>query len=184
VSRLELGPVVRSRLNGSFQLVEFENERSQEIDQLASLAKQQQVILDPAVYAGLPEHTIDVQQPNLLWPALSMVDGLLRTVLSTNVVAIHSLQVPLALTNSPYEPPARWTEIPIQIEFTAPAPGVLRILQSLPLRPEEARAAGLPPLPASKAPLFLDGLILKKQAPAKPDELRVWLRLVGFVYHE
>lgn len=184
ISRLELGPAVRSRLNSSFQLVEYENERSQEIDQVAALAKQQQVAVDPAVYSGLPDYTVDVQQPNLLWPALSFADGFLRTALSTNVVAIHSLQVPLTLTNGFNDALTRWTEVPLQVEFTAPAAGVLRILQSLPLRPEEARAAGLPALPASKVPLFIDGLILKKQSPDKPDELRVWLRLVGFVYHE
>lgn len=184
INRLELGPAVRSRLNAPFQLVEYENERSQEIDQLSAMAKDQKVTLDPAVLAGLPDYTVDVLQPNLLWPALSLADGLLRTVLSSNAVALHSLQVPLLLTNSFADAPSHWTEVPMQVEFTAPAPGLLRILQSLPLRAEEARAAGLPPLPGNKAPLFIDGLILKKQSPDKPDELRVWLRLVGFVYRE
>ena len=184
LSRLELGPTVRARMNAPFQLVDYENERSQEMDQLARLAKQQQVTIEPAVYAGLPEHTVDVQQPPLLWAALSFADGLLRTALSSNVLALHSLQVPLALTNSLTDSPARWIEVPLQFEFTASAAGALRLLQSLPLRPEEAHAAGLAELPPDKAPLFLDGLILKKQSPEKPDELRVWLRLVGFVSRE
>jgi hypothetical protein len=184
ITRLELGPMVRARMSAPFQLVDYENERSQELDQLARLAKEQQVSLDPAVLAGLPEHTVDVQQPSLLWAALSFTDGLLRTALSSNVVALLSLQVPLALTNSPTDTPARWTEIPLQLEFTASAAGALRLLQSLPLRPEEASAAGMRELPANKAPLFLDGLILKKQSPDRPDELRVWLRLVGFVSRE
>jgi hypothetical protein len=54
----------------------------------------------------------------------------------------------------------------------------------LPLRADELRAAGLPEAPVDKPPLFVDRLIIRKQSPDKPDEVRVWLRVVGFVLRE
>ena len=38
--------------------------------------------------------------------------------------------------------------------------------------------------PPDKPALFIDRLIIKKQAPEKPDEVRVWMRLIGFVLRE
>jgi hypothetical protein len=183
-ARLEPGAAVRAHMNAPFQDVEYKIERSERMDDLDKLASQQHVTINPAVFAGFPENTVDVKQPALLWAALSLVNGLLTTALSSNVVAIDSLQVPLALTNvSPVaaDSTGQWTEVPIQLEFRASVAGTVRLLRSLPLRADEARAASLPRVPADKAPLFIDGLILKKEAPEKPGEVRVWLRAVGFV---
>jgi hypothetical protein len=184
-TRLELGPSVRARLNAPFQLVEYENERSMLVDSLIRLAREQQITIEPAVLNGLPEHTADMQQPALLWAALSLVDHLLTGALHARVAALHSLEVPLSLTNAPAsEGAGRWAEIPLQIEFTAPATAAARLLQSLPLRADEIRAAGLPETKPDKPPLFIDRLAIRKQSPDKPDEVRVWLRLTGFVFRE
>ena len=59
-----------------------------------------------------------------------------------------------------------------------------KLLQCLPLRPEEIRAAGLPEAPADKPALFIDRLVVQKQSPDKPDEVHVWLRAVGYVLRE
>ncbi len=185
IARLELGSSVRSRLNAPFQLVEYENERSKLMDNLTKLAKEQQVTLEPAVLEGLPEDTADMQQPALLWAALSMVDNLLTGALRVQVSRLQSLEVPLILTNSAAsEQAGRWTEIPMQLEFTAPAAAAERFIQGLPLRADEIRAAGLPPTSPDKPPLFIDRLAIRKQSADKPDEVRVWLRLIGFVYRE
>jgi hypothetical protein len=120
-----------------------------------------------------------------LWPALSLTDDLLATAIGCKVIAIHSLEVPLAMTNSPGpEAYGRWDQIPLQIEFTASADSAARFLQSLPLRPEELHAAGLPAASPDKVPLFIDRLIVKKQLPEKQDEVRVWLQAMGFVFRE
>src|ERR1051326_2431272 len=99
--RLDPGPVVRARLNAPFELVDYQNERSKEVDDLARLAKQKEVAVEPAVYAGFPEHTAEITQPRLLWPALAMADGFMRTAIQCKVAAVHTLSVPLALTNFP-----------------------------------------------------------------------------------
>jgi hypothetical protein len=184
-ARLELSPSVRSNMSAPFQLVVYQDERSQQMDDLARLAKQNQVTIDPAVFTGFPEHTAETRQPALLWAALSLVQSLLSTALQCKVGVIHSLDVPLVLTNAPpTNAPLPVAEIPLQVELTGSAGSLLRLLQYLPLRPEEARASGLPEVRPDKAPLFIDGLILRKQSPDKPDEVRVALRAVGFVLRE
>ena len=120
-----------------------------------------------------------------LWAALSLVDSLLTTALQCGVSGIHSLEVPVALTNEPpASTPAAVIEIPLQIELTASAASLLKLLQNLPLRADEMRATGLVEGLTNKAPLFIERLIMKKQSPDKPDEVRVSLRAVGFVLRE
>jgi hypothetical protein len=172
-------------MNAPFQYVDYENERSKQMDELTKLAKQQQVSIAPAVLAGFPENTADVKQPALLWAALSFIDGLLTTALQCQVGAIHSLQMPLALTNAPVAVEGEaLAEIPIQVDLTGTEPAVAKLLQLLPLRGDELKAAGQVQGPADKAPLFIDRLIIRKQSPDKPDEVRVSLRVVGFVLRE
>ena len=184
-ARLQLDSPLRARMNGPFELVEYQNERSKEVDELGSLAKQQQVVVEPAVFAGFPEHTADVRQPALLWAALSAIDGLLRTAFQCKISAVHSLSAPLALTNAP---PAngseRLAEIPLEVEFTGSTASAIRLLQCLPLRAEEIRAAGLADAPTNKPVMFVDRLVMRKQSPDKPDEVRMSLRAVGFVLRE
>jgi hypothetical protein len=184
-ARLELGPALRAKLSAPFQLVDYENDRSKQMEELRRSATNHQATVEPAVFAGFPEHTADVKQPVLLWAELTLIDGLLASALQCKVAVIHELSVPLSLTNAPV--PAGSTDlvgIPVEVEFTAPVASVTRLLHSLPLRADELRAAGLPEAPADKPPLFVDRLVVKRQTPDKPDEVRVWLRVVGFVLRE
>jgi hypothetical protein len=184
-ARLELDASLRSKLDAPFQLVEYQNERSQEIDSLVKLAKQQGVTVEPSALAGLPEHTVDIMQPELLWAALSVADGLLTTALQCKVTAIHSLDAPVTLTNAPtVTGAASLAELPFRLELTGPVQNVARFLQTLPLRGAEARVAGLPDVPVAKPPIFVERLVMKKQTPERPDEVWVSLSAVGFVYRE
>jgi len=184
--RLELSPSLQNKLTTPFQLIDYQNERSKQMDELDRQAKEQKTSIDPAVFAGFPEHTADTVEPVLLWPALSMTYDLLDMALKCKVAAVHSLEVPLGITNSlaSADPAGRWSEIPIQIEFSAPAENAAKLIQSLPMRAEEIRAAGLPEAPAGKTPLFIDRLVIRKQTPEKQDEVRVWVRVVGFVLRD
>jgi hypothetical protein len=185
IARLELAAPMRARMNGSFELVDYENERSKAMDDLSRLAKQQQVTIEPAVLAGFPEHTADMRQPGMLWAALALADGLLRSAIQCKIATIHTLEMPLILTNAPLANNSEsLAEIALQVEFTGPAGNVSRLLQSLPLRGDEIRAAGLAESPLDKPALFIDRLLLKKQSPEKPDEVRVALRVIGFVLRE
>ena len=184
-ARFELGHELRARMNARFRNAEFEKDRGKKMDELSNLAKQQQVVLEPAVLDGFPEYTSDVQQRALLWPALSLVDGLLVTAVQCKVTAIQALESTLGLTNvPPPEATGRLAQIPLQLEVSGPAASVLRLIQGLPLRGEELRAAGFTNAPPDKLPLLLDRLIIKKQSPDKTDEVRAALRVVGFVFQE
>src|SRR6266481_1805412 len=185
-ARLELSAAVRGKMSQPrFENYDYSRSRIEQIDDTSSLTKQCQVTVDPAVFAGFPEYTTEMKQPMFLWAALSLVDSLLTTALQCRVSVIHSLEVPVALTNEPpASTPAPVIEIPLQIEMTGSAASLLKLLQNLPLRADEMRAAGFVEGVTNKAPLFIERLIMKKQAPDKPDEVRVSLRAVGFVLRE
>lgn len=180
LGRMEIADALNDSLNQSFQLLEYQNRRGKEVEDVSRLAAQKKVAIDPAVFAGYPDFTFETRQPELLWAALAYIDALLRTAIQTQVGAIHYLDAPVALTNSPPFGP-HWAEIPIQVEFTATGANALRFLQALPLRTEEAQAAGYKEIPADKPPLFIDRLVIRKQSPSKPDEVRVYVRVIGFV---
>ncbi len=185
-ARLELSAAVRGKMSQPrFENYDYSRSRIEQIDDTSSLAKQCQVTVDPAVFAGFPEYTTEMKQPMFLWAALSLVDSLLTTALQCRVTAIHSLEVPVVLTNEPpANIPAPMIEIPLQIELTGSSASLLKLLQNLPLRTDEMRTAGLAQTLTNKAPLFIDRLMMKKQSPDKPDEVRVSLRAVGFVMRE
>lgn len=185
IGRLQLAPLVRARIQNDFQLVDYENERGKQLEDLSKLAKQQKVTIAPAVFGGFPEHTADVKQPALLWAALALTDGLLRTAIQCQLTAIHSLGVTPVLTNAaPTNGFERLVAMPVQIEFTSSAASAGSFLQCLPLRAEEIQAAGLLKAPVEKPVLFIDRLLVQKQSPEKPDDVHVWLRVVGLVLRE
>lgn len=185
LARLDPGPTVRKRMQAGFVIMEYETERIQEKVELSNLAEQQHAAVEPAVFDGFPEYTADVKQPPLLWAALSLTENLIRTALQCKVTAIRSLEVPPVFTNAlPTNATERLAEIPLLVEFTASAASAAQLVQCLPLRADEIRAAGLPEAPPDKLPLFVDRLIIQKQSPEKPDEVRVCLRAVGFVLRE
>jgi len=183
-ARIDLAPAVKGRLNAPFQLVDYENERSKEMDDLRHLADKEKVPMEAAVFNGFPEHTIDVKRPELLWASLSAVDGLLRTAIEAKVSTIHSLETTMLSTNIPVSTSDRLAELPIEIELTGSADTVGKVLAALPLRGEEMRSFGFPEPPLEKPPLYIDRIIIRKQAPEKPDEVRVFMRLVAFVMRD
>jgi len=180
-ARLELSPAVRKKMNDPFQLVDYQAERSKQLEETSKLAKECQVTLEQPVFAGFPEHTADIKQPAFLWAALSLVENLLATAMQCKVAVIHSLEVPLVLTN---ELSAPVTEVALQIELTGSADSLLKLLQNLPLRADEMRSAGLPQARPDKAPLFIERILMRKQSPDKLDEVRLSVRAVGFVLRE
>ncbi len=184
-ARLDPGAALRARMSEPFRLVDYQNELSKQIDEMAQQAKLRQITIDPVVYEGFPQHRIEITEPNLLWGALRLTEDLVNTAVLCNVSAIHWLAVPVTFTNAPTsEPPSRWAEVPITFEFTSSSAAAARLLQSLPLRVDELKAAGLPESSPEKGVLYIDRLLIKRQGPDKTDEVRVWLRAIGFVMRE
>jgi hypothetical protein len=184
-ARFELPPALRARLNAPFELVDFQNERSKELDELMRVGKEKQVTVEAPVFSGFPEHTADLRQPALLWPALAFANNLLHSAIDCKIEALHALEVPVALTNNPAASGAeQLVQIPIEMEFSSSFENAWKLARLLPLRAEEARAAGFTNAPADKPVLLIDRLFVKKQSPEKPDEARIFLRAVGYVLQE
>jgi len=183
--RVDLGGDIAAKMREQFQLVDYQNERQKTIDDLGKLAKQGQVAFEPLVLSGLPEYTADMRQPALLWAQLSLINHLLATAINCKVSAVHELSIPATLAESqPTSRPPVLDEIPVQIELTGSTASVVRFLQGLPLRAEEINAAGLPEASTNKPAVFIDKLLLRRQSPDKPDEVRLALRIASFVFPE
>lgn len=183
--RVELDEELRGLVGAPFLQVDYENTAVQQASALARLAKQQGVTLEAAATTNFPHQTADMTEPALLWAELAFLDDLLTTAINAKVATIHSVAAPLPLTNAPSLNSAHSpAELPLQIELTGPIPNVARFLQTLPLRASEIQAAGLPAAPTNKPALFIDRIVLRKQSPDKPDEVRLSLRAVGYVFRE
>lgn len=184
-ARVELDAALREQISAPFLLVDYQYEAGRRMDALARLAKQEGVVLEPAVLVGFPEQSADMKEPALLWAELAFLDSLLTTAINAKVAAIHFIAAQMPLMNAPVANNGRsLAELPMQIELTGAIANVARFLQTLPLRADEIQAAGLPAAPTNKPALFIDRLVLRKQSPDKPDEVRVSLRAVGFVFQK
>ena len=181
VTRLEIAATIQARMAAPFELVEYETERSRQLAAFSRNAASLKIAVAPGVYAGFPQHMFEVRDPAMLWPALAFSDGFLATLIRFKVTAIHSLSVPLALTNFPPAEPGRWLEVPVEVEFSAPAAAVHDVLRSLPLRAEELAAAGFPPGAPDQSPLLIDRVVLRKESADQLDQVRAWVRVLGFV---
>lgn len=182
-ARVELDAVLRAQVSEPFLVVDYKNEAGRRMEMLARLAKQENVLLEPAVLAGFPEPSADLKEPALLWAELAFLDSLLTTAIHAKVTTIHFMAAQVPLTNAAFAiNGGSLAELPMQIELTGAFSNVAQFLQTLPLRADEIKAAGLPAAPTNKPALFIDRLVLRKQAPEKLDEVRVSLRAVGFVF--
>ncbi len=183
-ARCELSPATEARMQAPFQLVDYENERGRQQDELRELAAKLKATLAPAVFEGFPTHSTAVTEPTLLWAELEMVTGLLHTALQCGIPTIESLNVAYTPSNAPAAFTNAWPkEIPIQIELTAPAPAVKRLLQALPMRTNELAAAPSPLSVAAPKPAFyVERILLRKQTPAQLEEVKAIMRVTGFVF--
>ena len=184
-ARLQLGAAVRAKMHADFELVEYENERSRQLEELGNLAKQQQVAVEPAVFASFPEHTADVKQPALLWAACrspTACSGPPSSAKSRPSTRSRCRQC------SPMRPPptapSGWPKFPCNSNSPPRRPAPSGCSSVCRCAPTKSGPPGLPEAPADKPPLFVDRLVVQKQSPDKPDEVHVWLRAVGFVLRE
>jgi len=182
-TRVQLDAGLRAQLDEPFLLVDYRYEAGRQMNVLARLAKQQNVVLAPAVLAGFPEPSAEMKDPALMWAQLAFLDCLISTAIHAKVTDIQSIAAPMPSTNAPAANNGRSVvELPLQIELSGPTTNVFWFLQTLPLRADEIQAAGLPAAPTNKPALFIDRLVLRKQSVEKPDEVRLLLRAVGFVF--
>jgi len=181
-SRIGLPAEVRAKMGESFWLIDFQNERFQRAAQLAQLAKEKGVALEPGATNGLPEYAADMPAPALLWPRLHMANHLLLTAIHCKVGALRSLsQLPSLSHRAAANQSVFLEELPMRLELIGPMDSISRFLVSLPLLPAELPSAGLGPGLTNKPALFIDQVLLRKYAPERPHDAQLELTVCGFV---
>ncbi|MCS7090706.1 MAG: hypothetical protein RMN51_09730 [Verrucomicrobiota bacterium] len=160
---------VRQRLQGPFQLLEFDRQRFLTMAELRTRAMEAKVHIADRVWEGYPDYDPGLVPASLHWGLLATAQQALATAVACQVGAISNLAVLPTLSFAAEEsgPPA-WHLFRIRLELAGPAPSLERFLRSLPLRLEEWSAAGLPAVPGKTQALFLDRLLLKNLR-ANPD---------------
>jgi hypothetical protein len=181
-NRIRPAPELTQHINGSFQLIEFQNERQLATEQLWRLARQKKVQLDPKLAGGFPEYFADRRQPALLWVQLRLLQDVLSLAIASEVSLIHSVSSPPVHVHSS-EPgrPDHLADVPVQIDLVGNATAVQRFLESLPLRTDEILARGLPEAAPDKPAYFIDQLIIRKESRDKVDEVRIRALIRSFV---
>ncbi|MCL4178969.1 MAG: hypothetical protein KJ072_14655 [Verrucomicrobia bacterium] len=182
VARIRPAPQLTERINSSFQLIEFQNERQLATEQIWRLARQKKVQLDPNLAGGFPEYFADRRQPALLWAQLRLLQDVLNTAVSSEVSRIESISSPAVEVHSAESGrPDYLANVPVEIELVGTANAVQRFLESIPLRAEEILDRGLPEAAPGKPAYFIDRLFLRKEARDKVDEVRLRAVIRGFV---
>lgn len=181
-SRVRLDSNLVDRIEGPFQLFEFEFERLRAAEALFALAKAQKVGLQPAVTNGLPQYTPETREPSLLWARLEFSRQLLLTAIHSPVGSIQELtQLPAVSHRSLIDTRRYYEELPMRIEVVGPVEGLRRLLVSLPLRGNELEGAGVALPVTNKPALFISHVLARKSAPDRPGEIRLELIASGFV---
>jgi hypothetical protein len=180
--RIRPAPELAERIHGTFQLIEFQNERQLATEQLWRLARQKKVQLDPKLAGGFPEYFAEDRQPALLWVQLRLLHDVLGAAISSEVSLVQSVQSPPIEVHAaePGRPDYR-ADVSIQVELIGSATAIMQFLESMPLRTDEILARGLPAAAPGKPAYFIDRLLMRKESRDKPDEVRIRALIRSFV---
>lgn len=181
--RLVLDEPVREKIRLPFQLVELQNERQLRIEKLGKLAQEKNVAVAPATFLGFPDYSSEQKRPGLLWGQLALVQYAMEAGILCQLASINSLSSSLPRPTTPEDTqPAAADELSITMEATGTSPAITRFLLCLALKPDEAKAMGLPVVSGNKPALFVDHLLLHKHSLEKPDSIKMELRITALVF--
>lgn len=181
-TRLKLPPEVNARLAEPFQLIDFQNDRSRQAEALTRLAKEKGVACEPAVLNGLPEYSVDLVDPRLLWPRLYFANQLLLAAVHSKVAGLRSLtQLPSISHRKDSVGDGLLEELPMRIELFGPTPAVAQFVTSLPLRGEDLNLVGLDTLLTNKPVFFAGRILARKHSPERPEDVLLELTVSGWV---
>ncbi len=182
-NRLALDPPIREKIRLPFQLFEFQNERQLQIETLGKLGREKNVVIAPATFVGFPNYSSEQKQPGLLWGQLAMVQYALAAGIQCQLTSIDNLSasLPRPITTETNQP-ASADELSVTLEVTGTSPAITRFLLCLALKPEEAKAMGLPVASENKPALFVDRILMRKYSIEKPDLFKLQLRVTAVVF--
>ncbi len=181
-SRLQLPQEINARLAEPFQLIDFQNDRSRQAEALVRLAKEQGVACDLAAVNGLPEYSVDLVDPRLLWPRLFFARQLLLAAVHCKVGGLRALiQLPSIDHRADRSGDGLLEELPMRLELFGPAEAVARFVTSLPLRGDDLNAVGLGAVLTNKPIFLVDQVFARKHSPESPGDVLLELSVSGWV---
>lgn len=181
LGRIALNPVFENRLGESFQLVDFEIERETLNDELIQLAKTSKVGIPAIPFENLPEYNDEMTEPRRLWGQLGIAYHVVVSAIEAGVGAIESIDGFRVRRCDGGGGPALLDEIVLELTLTGSMTRISTFLKSLPMDRIEMERHGLKSSQPAKPALFIDGLMLRKRAGENPDDVRLDLRVGGFI---
>ncbi len=201
--RLEHPPEVRTRLEETFQLVEFLNESQRRLEELATLAQANRVTLTPGLPRGFPRYLPEVTRPEFLWIQLATVNRLVRTAIRAGVREVREVSVeplplfepaefgPLPPSPGPNPvgataPPAtnHWSVLRVHLTAVGSVDAAGKLLLALALTPEELKRAGLPDDLGGRPTLFIDRLMIRREGLEAAEQAQIELVVSTIVANE
>lgn len=180
--RLQFDPATEERLEEPFRLIDFSNERQTRIEELARLAQQRKVTLQPSVASGFPEYSVEGRQPSvLLWPHLAVAYHVVQSALQSGLDQVVGLQtLPARIHIADTNTAEALVELPIRLEVLGSATAANRFLEMLPLAEAELQSRGLADPPKGKPCLFLQRILMRKESREQLEGVRLELVTSGF----
>lgn len=180
-TRLALPGDVTAHLGEPFQLIDFQNDRIRGAEALVRLAKEKGIAVEPPATNGLPEYSVDLLDPRLLWPRLHLAHQILLTAVNCKVAGILSLkQLPSVSHRSAAPGLGQLEELPMRIELFGSADAIAQFMTSLPLRGPELDTVGLAGALTNKPVFFIDQVLARKHSPERPGDVLLDLSVSGY----
>ncbi|NLH71622.1 MAG: hypothetical protein GX456_01050 [Verrucomicrobia bacterium] len=180
--RIEIGVATRAKMEQPWQLIDFQIERLQQAGALLRIAKENRVTVEAAALAGLPEYSVDLPEPRLLWPRLDMAAQLLTAAIQSKVTSIRNINQLSPITHpGPTRDAPALEEVAMRIELVGSAESATRFLKSIPATGDRLVALGFTGTVTNKPVFFIDKVLVRKFAPDRPGEVQLEARVCGFV---
>ncbi len=186
ISRVLLPEETQSKMEQSFQLVEYENALVALEGQLLKSAGEKKVVLNPEVIQGLPKHEIGLSEANLLWADLAFAKYILSLAIECHFDSVVSFEWLESTESSDQDQdqPHRLHKSRFRMKAYGGMPEAQKFLAALPLRGDEAASRGLPATHLEKPALYIERILMGPSGkdPAKKVDLQ--LDIHGFIYHK
>jgi len=181
LGRTRLNPVFQAGLQEPFQLARFEIERERLNDELVFIAGGRKLEIPEIPFESLPEYTEEMEDPRRLWGMLGLSYHAISSAMDSGVASIESLGGFEARALRSGDGDGELDEIVFEMTLTGAMSRIAVFLKTLPMDGQEMERHGRESSEAAKPALFIDGLMLRKRPGANPDDVRLDVRLGGYI---
>ncbi len=176
--RIRIDPGFEERMEEEFSLAGYQSFRENKIEHLAERARKLKLDLAAEASGGLPPHQVDEPHPQSQWARLSLSYHLVQTAIEAGIQSVERLEVAPAGTG---EEDAELASCRMEMEMVCRSGQLWRLLYMLPMTSDEIRKSlEREDFPDHKPAIFVERILIRKNSDANPDQVRAWIRTVGF----